>query len=339
MNTKFATILASLRAHNGMAIDSHNGREVKLEAIAMFGDKDVVAMYADQPYYSLNGMFINSEGRACVSSYAWSTMGPEIIQDTAIASAEEYNKPEHHTPGMSYHLLNNVTNIIEEEKTMNTNNIVATSLGLTFSADNPVPGAKEMNSLLYTSADNKMFLNITPLESAEIGVEVLDTIISGVEIVNKMGVFKMEAQTEKDKPLAVAGDHPAYMAMLASVPDIAAISTMVMKTPFLSKGLTGDAVSIIAIAGDGTMYTVTIFTAPEEISKELAWSFLDNSFLMEHVGNNVEALVNTIMEDPSIGEECIAFQNNEVLGKISTAVMREHGEAFREQVERVVSMH
>lgn len=333
MNTKFANILASLRANNGMAIDSHTGRELKIEAIAMIGDKDVVAMPADVAYYSLNGMFINSEGRAVVSSYAWSVMGPEIIRDTAIASAIEYNKPEYHTPGMSYHKLNNVTNIIEEENMNAFANATATAMGLSFTIDNPTPGADEMGSKLYLSADYKLMLAVTPLGNAELGMDVVESMRAGMEVVNKTGMFVVEMQGEDGQPLEAVANHPAYMAMLATVPNIIATSTMIMKTPFMAKGIGGDAYSILMLSADGTLYGLNIIAGVEEVSKELAYSFLDGTFVVEHLQDNVDAFVEHIINDPSISADIETFQKSEALQNVGQAVMRRHGESITAMVK------
>lgn len=118
MNT-IANIVAALRAHNGMALDMHDQtsqREIKIEAVALFGEDAVVAMPADVPYYSINGLFIDKNGRACLSTFSWAVMDPQIIQDTPEASAAEFNKPEHHTPGLKYHQLSQVTLVKEEQK-------------------------------------------------------------------------------------------------------------------------------------------------------------------------------------------------------------------------------
>ena len=326
---KFNDILVALRNNSGVAINGHNlGGTVKLEAIALLG-KEVVGMPEDSSHYSINSLVLREDGQVVLTSYSNAVMYPEYLRDTPQESADEFNKPENHTPGMSYRKLTDVT-LIKEEQIMNTTNIVAASLGLTFTADNPTPGAAEMGSMLYSAADNKMFLSITQLESAEVGAAVLEALVGGMSVVNKCGMFAMEMQTEADKPLASVAAHPAYMAMLASVPNAVAMTTMIMKTPFVGKGVSGDAMSILAITEEGTLYGLTIMTGVEEVSAELARSFLDGSFVMEHIIANAEILVANVMEDPTIDDDITTFHSSEALQKVGAAVLARHADSLDE---------
>lgn len=107
-------VLAALRANKGMAINDHGPYEMKVEAIALMGDREVVAFY-DETHFSLNSMYIDIEGRAHVSTYSNGIMYQEYIAKGDFQAAiDEYNKPENHTRGLGYWKITNLTYVKED---------------------------------------------------------------------------------------------------------------------------------------------------------------------------------------------------------------------------------
>lgn len=109
-------IIKALREHNGVAIDSHNNHGIKIEAIAQLGDREIVAFPANVSHFSLNSMFINAQGKPCVSTYSNGIMMPEYLIDGSFENGvAEYNNPKSHTPGLSYWKLTRLTYVIEKD--------------------------------------------------------------------------------------------------------------------------------------------------------------------------------------------------------------------------------
>lgn len=292
MNKSFEAILTALRNHNGMAIDNHHNSEVKIEAIAKFGEVDTVAMFADVSYYSLNGMYVNDAGRAVVSTYSWAVMGPEIIQDTPALSAEEFNKPQYHTPGLSYHKLTEVTLIEEKEIEVIVNDIdhLVYALGLTPVKNNPLPQVAGEN-VLFASNDNHLFLAVTKMPTSDAGRKINDAYKLGIDMLMATGKFNFEYSTE---PLDVV-THTAWFKKIGQncknvVNEVYSVFHDVFKgNPDC------DALNYSFVTADGYYVTITDLLSKSTIPEEVAHRLLTGELIYSGMTQQDWEAANAVM--------------------------------------------
>lgn len=302
MNTNFDAILTALRNNNGMAISSGSKTEVKIEAIATIGDKDVskdvVALPADQTHYSINGMYVNDNGRAVISGYSWGVMGPEIIQDTAIASAEEWNKPKHHTPGCSYLKLNNVTNVTPEqgevEMTLLETDHLIYQLGLAIVQNNPLPQINASANVLYGSNDNHLFLAYTKLPIENFGEKIRDNMLLGVRATKACSDLQIEASATETYGIET---RDWYQAAMRNCPNMSVPLFAVFRDVFDCQPQI-NALSFSFVTSDGYYVTMTEIESRDAVSEKQAHSLLSGDIIQSRLDMFAfgEAMAELVME-------------------------------------------
>lgn len=276
MNKSFDAILNALRNNNCMAIDSHNNREVKIEAIAKFGELDTIAMPADVPYYSINGMYVNDNGRAVISQYSWGVMNPDCVRDTPADSAEEYNKPHHHTPGISYHTLSDVT--VVEVKVFDHEHLIY-QLDLDHVENNPLPQVTGKHNVLCGSADHHLFVSATELPTKDFSLKIVENMMIGVEALKAASDIQIEASTTDTLGIEKKDWYPVVM---RNCPNLAVPMFAALKNIFQSESPV-NATSFSFVTTDNYYVTITDIESRDVLTEEQAHSILTGAAIQARV--------------------------------------------------------
>jgi hypothetical protein len=282
MNKDFNAILTALRDNNGMAIDSHNNTEIKIEAIANYGTLAVVGMPADVPFYSINSMYVNKDGRAVVSGYAWAVMGPEIIQESPEQSAEEFNKPQYHTPGFGYSKLTDVTRVKEGEIeiVVRDHEHLVYQLGLNYVENNPLPHYGRTN-LLSGSSDNRLFLSATqvPTGMKEFGKHINDNMLLGTAAIKKVSDIQIEASTTETFGIE---SRDWYQKALRNCPNLTNSLYAVFRDVFNGEP-DMNAVSFSFVTNDGFYVTITEIESRQAVEEKHVHAIITGDIIQARV--------------------------------------------------------